>query len=194
MAATAIVDVVDMGDPRLKSLRDSLDGYNNVVVETYPMSNGVGYVVGKIVQILGANGSGRLKVLRFWGHGNGNEPIAYISFGPPLAGYTPPIGSQDNWASIGAQNLPALLPTLLRLKPYFAKDARVEFRQCVFAKFAEGKSIMRQLAQLGGIAILAPEKPQDRGELWVSPIWQASSDGKIRQLGNNEVIEVAARR
>src|SRR5262249_47456990 len=157
---------------------------DNTVIESHPMSNGVGYVVGKIIQVMGPDGAGRLKVLRFWGHGNLNEPIAYVSFGPPHGGYTPSISSQDNWASIGGANLPALLPTLLKLKPYFTKDARVEFRQCVFAKFPDGKNIMSQLAKLWGVAVLAPEKSQDRGELWLPPIWQAAADGRVRQMAD----------
>jgi hypothetical protein len=203
--SSIIIDVFDMGDFRLETTRDAVKDYGSVIIETHPMSNGVGFVVGRVIQQLGPGGLGRLQALRFWGHGVNDRPTAYVSFGPPhqRANETlpPPVYGQYGVAAaeihasaIGFVNFPLVGPMLARLRPYFASGGRIEFRQCLFGKFPDGKTVMSEMAKMLGVAVQAPEKSQDRGELWVPPVWEASPAGLLRKLPDKEIIEVRERR
>ena len=194
MGASAIVDVIDRGDQFLyRQVYDGVSGYGSTIIGIPPMSNGVGFMISRVIDSLGADQRGTLGVLRIWGHGRTDEPRVYVSYGPPALVTYPPLSSEDNWAAISPANLPQLRGTLMQLTSYFANSARVELRACVIAKFEAGKTMLQDLAKLWNVRVQAPEKLQS-SELWTPPVWEATPDGKIRQLGNNEVIEVAARR
>jgi len=203
--ASDIIDVFDMGDFRLETTRDSVKSYGSVIIETQPMSNGVGFVVGQVIRTLGAESTGKLRALRFWGHGVIDQPTAYIAYGPPHQRGNEKLPPQIPWqfgvapaetqaSAIGFVNFALVGPMLAQLRSYFASGARIEFRQCLFAKFEDGKTVMSELAKMLGVAVQAPEKLQDRGELWVPPVWEASPTGMLRKLPDLELIEVRDRR
>jgi hypothetical protein len=203
--SNAIVDVFDMGDFRLETTRDAVKGYGGIIIETQPMSNGVGFVVSRVIQRLGPGGAGRLQALRFWGHGVIDQPTAYIAYGPPHQRANeklpPPIPwtfgvapAETHASAIGFVNFALVGPMLAPLRPYFASGGRIEFRQCLFGKFPDGKTVMSEMAKMLGVAVQAPEKSQDRGELWVPPVWEASPTGVLRILSDKEIIEVRERR
>jgi hypothetical protein len=116
-----VINVVDasaisvMNQVKSQSLKGTL-------VPLHPVSNRIGALTDAVINAAGQRGS--IGVLRLWGHGT----LA------PHPGGVATLVSDDNegWGGFSVKELltDSAQAALPRLKPYFARGARVEFKHC----------------------------------------------------------------
>ncbi len=168
-----IVDVVDCGDPIVgfyvrKGLREQ--GVSSTVLEMYAMSDGVGQMV---FDLLGAVRPGQLDLLRIWAHGGpGRIGISNGWAGGHLVG--------PHLSGLSSESLDSVRSRLARLRPLFARGARVELRGCAVAANDAGGRLLSGLSGIWGICVQAGAVNQRAGREWLPPVYQSLAGGPLQ--------------
>jgi Domain of unknown function (DUF4347) len=163
------INVVDITDRWLLKEWVQLNEWKKIVIEMHPGPNGVARMVDAIVEL--AKCPGTITVLRIYAHGNSG--VINIAAGKD------PYGS-DRLSGIDLENLPKLTPTLERLRPYFAPNARVELHGCFVAKGSDGEKLMLKLAKLWNARIQASPMDLPIGAVnFQGPAYEANQSGGL---------------
>jgi Putative peptidoglycan binding domain len=143
--------VVDGTDPSLVALEAAdISGIGEKPIVVYGMSNGIDFVMGRIV---GRAAPGAAGLLCFHGHGNRgmqNVTGGEIYGAPHLAGI-----SDDNFEQVQ--------PSLARLRPIFAGFGSVQLQGCLVGGGPQGRSLLNKLSLTWGVPVTAGTHTQFGG-------------------------------
>jgi hypothetical protein len=103
----------------------------------------------------------KMSALRIWGHGYIDRPNGNAIFGADV---------------LCLETIDGFRPTLARLRGCFAPAARAEVRGCAAAK-ANGREMLRKLAEIWSVDVYASEKFQHLVMLWQPPVSLAPAGG-----------------
>jgi hypothetical protein len=103
----------------------------------------------------------KISALRVWGHGYIDRPNGNAIFGADV---------------LCLETIEGFRPALARLRGCFAPMARAEVRGCAAAK-ANGREMLRKLAEIWSVDVYASEKYQHLVTLWQPPVSLAPAGG-----------------
>lgn len=172
-----IVEVIDMDDSTTGLPQNSIGLWNaahrpqdgRVIVKLYGMSNGVEEMVTQIEQRVQ---SGRIDLLRVWGHG--------YPGGQGVSGGHDGTAFQNDFAGMTVTNFSGIQHSLSRLTALFTPNAKVELRGCTVAQGA-GSRLLTLLAQLWGVPVQGGAVTQHASSNWDPPVYEADPpNGALR--------------
>jgi hypothetical protein len=125
-----------------------------------------------------------VEVLRLYGHGD--EGAINVTGG------TTDVAS--DWAGIDLKNVNNLAPQLLRLRPYFTPNARVELQACLVANGRDGETLLQELARIFQARVQAKATKFILSTVQFSgPVVEADPRGGLRTVEGSEVSRVTNR-
>lgn len=132
------------------------------IIKMLGMSNGITYMVDKVIEIAGSN---KIEILAFWGHGGSGS--MGLSRGEES-------DRNSDWAGISIYNVESSRSTLERLKNYFAPNAIVELRGCDVASGWRGQALLTALANIWKVRVRAGASTQYGPTLgWAGTVYEA---------------------
>lgn len=172
---SCVIDVVDLSDQAGAYWKDCLDGHNTTTIALGGMSNAIDKMVDMI--FMAAGGKRVIRCLAFWGHGAVDQDENPLGIHLISGGWD----AQFNRSAFTTPIMSTMRQSLLRLKPCFQADARVELRGCGAAATATGIEAMRMLATLWGVPVQAAKKNQPTMS-WLPPVVEVSPTGAVRGI------------
>jgi hypothetical protein len=167
-----IIDVVDATEASDRHEVETIKKAGGDPIVYYAgLCGAVGQVVSDIMRRAETQGS--IGLLRF--HGHGAPGMMNIAAGKQ--------SMFQHQSGISLSNLSGTKAELCRLKPYFAKNGRVEFHGCNVAEGPDGQSFLLQLAKIFGVPVSAGTQSQYGGGAkqfkFEGPVHTAKPDGSM---------------
>jgi hypothetical protein len=143
-----IIDVVDATEASDRHEVETIRAAGGTPIVLYGMCGAVEHIVHQIIKRAGF--PGRIKLLRFHGHGApGAMNVA--------------AGREDydvHHSGFSTANLSSTTGPLSKLTPYFGPRGRVELHGCKVAMGPEGQKLLRRLAKIWGVPVTAGTENQ----------------------------------